>query len=66
VLSLTAFEVGLFAWMALMFWVFFPNPHLEPNTATYWFLMQVGMAIGLVTSYPMNRYLIARGVKEVM
>lgn len=66
VLSLTAFEVGLFAWMALMFWVFFPDPHLEPNTATYWFLMQVGMAIGLVTSYPMNRYLIARGVKEVM
>lgn len=64
--SLTAFEVGLFGWMALMFWVFFPDPHLEADSATFWFLMQIGMAIGLATSYPMNRVLIARGVKEVM
>ena len=66
VLSLSAFEVGLFAWMGLMFWVFFPNPHLEPNEATYWFLMQVGMAIGLATSYPMNFLLIRWRIKEVM
>ena len=66
VFSLTAFEVGLFSWMALMFWVFFPDPHLEPNKASYWFLMQVGMAIGLVTSYPMNILLIRKGVKEAM
>ena len=64
--SLSAFEVGLFGWMALMFWVFFPDPHLEPNTASYWFLMQVGMAIGLVTAYPMNALLIQRGIKEAM
>ena len=64
--SLSAFEVGLFTWMALMYWVFFPDPHLEPNQASYWFLMQIGMAIGLATSYPMNRLLIKRGVKEVM
>lgn len=64
--SLTAFEVGLFSWMALMFWVFFPDPHLEPSTASYWFLMQVGMAIGLCTSYPMNALLIRRGIKHAM
>lgn len=64
--SLTAFEVGLFGWMALMWWVFFPDPHLTPASTTFWFLMQVGMAIGLVTSYPMNALLIARGVKEAM
>jgi hypothetical protein len=66
VLSLTAFEVGLFTWMALMFWVFFPDPHLEPNQALYWFLMQVGMAIGYLTSYPMNILLIRKGIKEAM
>jgi hypothetical protein len=66
VLSLTAFEVGLFTWMALMFWVFFPDPHLQPNTASYWFLMQVGMAIGYLTSYPMNVFLIHQGIKEAM
>jgi hypothetical protein len=64
--SLTAFEVGLFSWMALMYWVFFPDPHLEPDRASYWFLMQIGMAIGLATSYPMNVVLIRRGVKEAM
>ena len=66
VLSLTAFEVGLFTWMALMFWVFFPDPHLEPDTASYWFLMQVGMTIGYFTSYPMNIVLIHKGIKEAM
>lgn len=65
-LSLSAFEVGLFTWMGLMFWVFFPDPHLTPNEASYWFLMQVGMTIGLATSYPMNDLLVRRGVKELM
>ena len=64
--SLTAFEVGLFGWMALMWWVLFPDPHLEPNTASFWFLMQIGMAIGLCTSYPMNAALVRRGIKEAM
>jgi hypothetical protein len=66
VMSLTALEIGLFTWMALMFWVFFPSPHLEPNEATYWFLMQIGMAIGLATSYPANVILIHLGIKEAM
>jgi Domain of unknown function (DUF4396) len=66
VMSLTAFEVGLFTWMALMFFVFFPGPHLEPDEPTYWFLMQIGMAIGLLTSYPANLLLIRRGIKEAM
>lgn len=64
--SLSAFEIGLFAWMALMFWVFYPGPHLLPDHASYWFLMQIGMAVGLATSYPMNVLLIRRGIKEAM
>lgn len=44
-----------------MFWIFFPDPHLEADRAAFWFLMQIGMAIGLATSHPMNRLLIARG-----
>jgi hypothetical protein len=65
-LSLTAFEVGLFGWMALMAFVFFPGPHLHPDTAAYWFLMQVGMALGFLTAYPINAWLIRRGIKEAM
>ncbi len=64
--SLTAFEIGLFGWMALMWWVFFPDPHLTATSVTFWFLMQVGMTIGFATSYPMNALLISRGVKEAM
>ncbi|GCE03410.1 hypothetical protein KDAU_07390 [Dictyobacter aurantiacus] len=52
-LSLTAFEVGLFAWMALSSLVFF-HPALHPDSPVYWFMMQVGMVIGFGTNYPMN------------
>jgi hypothetical protein len=65
-LSVITFEIGLFGWMALMFFVFFPNPHLKPDHAAYWFLMQVGMILGFLTSFPANRWLIARGTKERM
>ncbi len=65
-LSILAFEIGLFGWMALTYFVLFPNPHLEPNQALYWFMMQIGMIIGFFTSYPMNRLLIRWGTKEAM
>jgi hypothetical protein len=64
-LSLLAFEIGLFAWMALSYLVFF-HPHLEPVQPLFWFMMQIGMIIGYFTSYPMNWWLIKQGVKEAM
>lgn len=64
-LSLTAFEVGLFGWMALMQFVFF-HPHIHPNSPVYWFMMQIGMVVGFITSYPMNWWLVQRGIKERM
>ncbi|WP_233209208.1 DUF4396 domain-containing protein [Mycobacterium sp. ENV421] len=66
VLSLTAFEVGLFGWMALMSFVFFGSHPLHPNNPVYWFLMQIGMIIGFATAWPANVWLIRRGVKEAM
>ena len=65
-LALSAFEVGLFGWMAIMQLVLFPSPHLATDTAAFWFLMQVGMLIGFVTTYPVNWWLIRRGIKDVM
>ena len=35
ILSLTAFEVGLFGWMALMAFVFFPKVHLMPTSPVF-------------------------------
>ena len=66
-ISLTCFEIGLFGWMALMAFVFFPAPHhLMPTSAAYWFLMQIGMIIGYFTSWPANVWLVKRGIKVPM
>jgi hypothetical protein len=62
-LSLTAFEVGLFAWMAVMAHLPF---QLTPVHPAYWSLMQIGMVIGFATSYPANWFLVRKGIKQPM
>lgn len=64
-LSLIAFEVGLFGWMAFSSIVLFQH-HLHPDSPVYWFMMQLGMIVGFATSYPMNWWLLTRGIKEPM
>lgn len=65
-LSICAFQIGMYGWMALTFFKFFPNPHLHPNEAAYWLMMQVAMICGFATSLPVNRFLIKIGWKEAM
>jgi Domain of unknown function (DUF4396) len=65
-LPLTAFEVGLFGWLALMTFVSFPAPHLTPASPVYWFLTQAGMIAGFFTAWPVNAWLIRAGIKEAM
>jgi hypothetical protein len=65
-LTVIAFEVGLFGWMALFQRVLFAHPQLQPDHAAYWLMMQIGMVIGLVTSYPVNVWLVRHGVKQAM
>jgi hypothetical protein len=64
--SLVAFEVGVFGFMAFMQLVLFPHPHLKPDHAAHWFLMQIAMLLGFATSYPANVWLVRRGIKEAM
>lgn len=64
-LSIVAFQVGLFAGMAVYQELIFP-PGLPKTTATYWMLMQVSMILGFFTALPVNHWLIERGVKEKM
>lgn len=64
--SLTAFEIGLFGWMAVMQLVLFTDPHILPSTASYWLLMQIGMVLGFLTTYPVNIWLIRHQVKAAM
>lgn len=64
-ISLIAFEIGMFVWMALTSKVFFAHP-LHPDSIVYWFMMQIAMIVGLLTTYPANWFLIRRGVKTEM
>jgi hypothetical protein len=64
-LSLTAFQVGLFGWMAFSYFVLF-QPPLMPNQPAFWFMMQIGMVLGFLTSYPANWFLVKTGIKEAM
>jgi hypothetical protein len=63
--SLIAFQVGMYAWMAIYQKVIF-HPHLEANSPVFWFMMQIGMLAGLATALPMNWLLVSKGIKERM
>jgi hypothetical protein len=68
-LSLTAWQIGMYGFMALAQFYFFRTlmgVTLEVNTAEFWFMMQVAMWCGFVTSYPVNWWLIRSGFKEKM
>lgn len=65
-LSITAFQIGMYAWMALVYFKLFAHPHLHPNKPEFWFMMQIAMIFGFLTSYPMNYLLIRMGWKEKM
>lgn len=64
-LSLIAFEIGMFGWMAIVHYVLFTEPP-KPNQITYWFMMQIAMILGFLTSYPANWVLVRKGIKEEM
>jgi hypothetical protein len=59
------FEVGLFGWMAVAQYVNW-EPPLPIDSSSHWFMMQIGMMLGFVTSWPVNRWLLRRGIKEPM
>jgi len=64
-LALVAFEVGMFSWMAIAHYVLLPW-HSRPDSAVFWFMMQIGMIFGFLTTYPANWLLIRSGIKSGM
>lgn len=52
-----AFDVGMVGWMLLLH----VNNAMPPVTeGTFWFLMQVGVIVGLLTAYPAVAWLLSR------
>lgn len=64
VLSLTAWQVGMYGWMAVV--TFLLLGELEKTDPVFWFMMQIAMLAGFLTGYPVNWLLLRAGLKERM
>ncbi|MGE3275129.1 MAG: DUF4396 domain-containing protein [Vicinamibacterales bacterium] len=64
--SLVAWQVGMYGWMAVALFVLFSPETLPKSGPEFWFMMQVAMFAGFMTSYPVNWWLIRSGLKEAM
>lgn len=64
-LSLTAWQVGMYGWMAITTFLIFGH-EIPKTNPVFWFMMQIAMLAGFLTSYPVNWWLIRKGVKEAM
>lgn len=65
-LSLAAYEVGMFGWMAIATYGIFGGQSPDPASPVFWLLMQIGMLLGFATTYPANWLLIRTGIKGGM
>jgi hypothetical protein len=68
-LSLTAWQVGMYGFMAFVHFGIFERAlgqKLQTDSVEFWFMMQLAMLCGFITSYPVNWWLIKSGIKEKM
>jgi hypothetical protein len=68
-LSLTAWQCGMYGFMAIAHFIIFKNrfgTQLEPSSVEFWFMMQIAMICGFLTAYPVNWWLLRSGIKESM
>jgi branched-subunit amino acid transport protein len=68
-LSLTAWQVGMYGFMAIAYFGIFQHGlgvKLKTDTVEFWFMMQIAMLCGFATAYPVNWWLIRSGLKEKM
>lgn len=68
-LSLTAWQIGMYGFMAIAYFLIFGrafHTKLQPDSVQFWFMMQIAMLCGFATSYPVNWWLLRKGLKEKM
>ncbi len=67
--SLTSWQLGMYGFMAIAQFLIFGRAlgvKLESDSVEFWFMMQLAMVAGFLTSYPVNWWLIGVGLKERM
>lgn len=68
-LSLTAWQIGMYGFMAFASFYVFPHLfalRLKVDSVEFWFMLQIAMLCGFLTSYPVNWWLLRSGIKETM
>lgn len=61
-ITVAAFDIGMVGWMLLLHF----NDLMPPVTdSTFWFLMQIGVILGLLTGYPAVSWLLRRNQTAV-
>jgi hypothetical protein len=64
-ISLTAWQVGMYGWMAITVFAVFGH-ELDKGAPVFWFMMQIAMMAGFLCAWPVNAVLIRAGWKEPM
>lgn len=64
-LSLSAWQIGMYGWMAVATFGIFGH-ELEKSDPVFWFMMQIAMLAGFITSLPVNWWLLRTSIKEPM
>ena len=54
----------MFGWILFILQAFSITAPMGPGSLACWFLMQVAMIVGFLTSYPANWWLVTHGVEE--
>lgn len=66
ILSLTAWQAGMYGWMAVAIFILDDGVMLPRTSFGFWFMMQIAMACGFLVSLPVNVWLIRAGIKKGM
>ena len=63
ILSLTAWQAGMYGWMAVAIFALNGGEAMPRTSFVFWFSMQVAMACGFLVALPVNILLIRAGIK---
>ena len=64
ILSLTAWQAGMYGWMAVAIFALNDGEAMPRTSFVFWFSMQVAMACGFLVALPVNILLIRAGIKK--
>ena len=66
ILSLTAWQAGMYGWMAVAIFALNDGEAMPRTSFVFWFSMQIAMACGFLVALPVNILLIRAGIKKGM